>query len=159
MTERYPASIELSVEYVHRLAAAGEVDEALDKPVRGRHKGSFGCRAGRNTISVDTQGRLHACSKLLPQRGFEPDHILGSVWDGITEPQERRVVIDTTERYRPACAKCDLKDDCTGGCPAVNYEMTGCMFTPDPTTCAWTRSGLELRERLRELADARAGSR
>jgi uncharacterized protein len=114
----------------------------------GRYRGVFGCRAGRNSMSVDVDGGLHGCSKMIPLNQFDPPYRLGDVWSGITDHAARAELTDITSLRRPSCAVCPNADECAGGCPAVNWEAQGSIFAPSPETCALTADFISVRDRF-----------
>ena len=117
---------------------------------------SWGCGAGRGRISVSAGGVLYGCSKLVTVNGLRSEGLfrLGSAADGITNWRARSDLTDGTDRKRHACRRCALREQCTGGCPAVNFESTGDPFIPDPVFCEFTALALEVQQYVSERMDA-----
>lgn len=98
---------------------------------------TWGCRAGRNGITVSTDGRLYPCSKFLGLSGFNKElYCLGDVFTGITRLDAREEFVSMSTEQFSECINCDAADYCTGGCPANNYNDTGCISKPSPFDCA-----------------------
>jgi len=74
-----------------------------------------------------------------------PCYSLGNVLTGFTDLEARRKFTAFRYDLRTPCHDCDLKDDCAGGCPAVNYEATGSIFLPDESECRLTRAFHEIK--------------
>jgi len=81
------------------------------------------CRKGLS-FSMTTNGTLFDEEKLAFCQRHGIKFLLSIDGDEETHNAHRRFV---AFRYdlRTRCHECDLKDDCAGGCPAVNYEATG----------------------------------
>jgi len=94
---------------------------------RMRLLGMLGCEAGHHLASVDSVGRVHACSFLDDGRVL--DGGLAAEWDSA----------DALVRYRDfrrdapePCASCAYLSICGGGCRAVSRFLTGDPLRPDP---------------------------
>jgi len=96
----------------------------------------FGCKAGRNSLTVSPSGSLYACGMML---GFNSlatnDYCVGNVFDGITELHLRDDFISLHCKEGTACFSCKYAGYCRGGCPAQNYCDTGTIDTPAKYTC------------------------
>lgn len=118
--------------------------------VPGRQKGLWGCGAGKGRIAVAADGSLYPCSKVVGVDGLGQTHRLGDVWAGISEYSKRGQLFTAGEDERLKCRECEFKDDCTGGCPATNYEETGSLFAPSWLDCMQTRLMVRLRQEMEE---------
>jgi uncharacterized protein len=98
-----------------------------------RHE--WGCGAGRGRICITASGKLYGCAKIVGVDGLRDTHLLGDVWTGITNLPARRDLLNTHPSARSRCLTCDFAADCTGGCPAVNFEATGSLLEPAPLEC------------------------
>lgn len=118
-------------------------DDIDSKP--GSKKGIWGCGAGRGRISVNAVGDIQGCGKIQGMdnlKGFLP---LGNVFEGFTNLEARAMLTYSGCEKRTKCLDCDLADDCAGGCPAVNWQMTGSIFIPDDTECKFARAIIEVK--------------
>ncbi len=110
----------------------------------------WGCGAGRGRMSVSASGEIQPCAKVqgLSELAGIPEFSLGNVLNGFTNLDARREFIAFHYDLRKLCHNCDLKDDCAGGCPAVNYLATGSIFSPDPSECKLTRAFHEVKREV-----------
>ena len=118
---------------------------------KGAAVGKWGCGAGRGRLCIGTNGDLYGCAKILGvSRGAEV-HKLGDVWTGITNVRARRDLLNCHPQARPKCAACEWHDECSGGCPATNWEATGSIFQPAPLECRF----MEVLQRVKTYYHAR----
>lgn len=121
-------------------------------------KNIWGCGAGRSRFCIGVDGTIFGCSKfrcanddLTQNKGIYP---LGDVWKGLSEIETRLLFLKPHEEKRVICMKCDLRDYCSGGCPAFNAYITGDPFLPAEQECAITRiyheNALKMIQRLKE---------
>ncbi|MFN7956035.1 MAG: radical SAM protein [bacterium] len=96
-------------------------------PERMRLLGMLGCEAGHHLASVDSVGRVHACSFLDDGQVLAGG--LAAEWDAA----------DALVRYRSfksvapePCRSCEYLDVCGGGCRAVARFVSGDALSPDP---------------------------
>jgi len=122
-----------------------DADQAL-----GSKSDIWGCGAGRGRLSVSASGEIQPCGKVQGLNGLAgiPEFSLGNVLTGFTNLDARREFIAFRYDLRKACQNCDLKDDCAGGCPAVNYLATGSIFRPDPCECKLTRAHIKVKREV-----------
>jgi len=112
----------------------------------GSKRGIWGCGAGRGRISVSVDGELQGCGKIQGMDGLKGFLSLGNVFDGFTDLEARAQLTHMGYEKRPRCQKCDLQNDCAGGCPAVNWQMTGSIFECHPVDCKFTRAILGVKD-------------
>ena len=96
----------------------------------------FGCGAGRGRFCVDSYGDIYGCSKLATITGMHNGVLpYGNVFQGFTRIDNRAkfLIPDVGPRYK--CRRCEFRDGCPGGCPAVNYKDTGRIYDPDYLGC------------------------
>lgn len=96
-------------------------------PERMRLLGMLGCEAGHHLASVDSVGRVHACSFLEDGRILHGG--LAAEWDS-AEPLVR--YREYRRHAAEPCASCTYLEICGGGCRAVSRFLTGDPFRPDP---------------------------
>ncbi len=132
--------------------ARTQSEDALLQRCRTQHEGEWGCGAGRGRLAVNTRGELYGCSRLLTANGLARDGLgrLGSLQDGF-DVHARAKLIGKRESARTTCLACSLRDACTGGCPAVNFQFTGDMYRPSLLDCEFTRLYLEVQEKAQRL--------
>lgn len=115
------------------------------------YKGDWGCRAGNTSLAVAPSGKIFPCSKMLGQNDLKGVYQLGSVQKGITYLERRKKLTNFIQPKRKKCAVCDIKDDCLGGCYAVNYEATGSIYKPCPIQCNIYRKTIEIKNKGLEI--------
>ncbi|HWQ20881.1 MAG TPA: radical SAM protein [Methanotrichaceae archaeon] len=91
--------------------------------------GYFGCRAGRNSISVSANGEISACSKVLSLNNRQLLAKLGDVRHGLTCFRNRAELISCSKLYS-ACEAQGIEKDFLGGCFASNYSDAHDIFQP-----------------------------
>jgi uncharacterized protein len=89
----------------------------------------FGCRAGRNSVSVSANGEISSCSKVLSLNNNQLIARLGDVKYGLTHFRNREELISCS-KLRSACEAKEIAKDFRGGCFASNYEENGNPFQP-----------------------------
>jgi len=130
-----------------------------EKDLEGRDiRNEWGCGAGRGRICISTDGKLYGCAKILGVDSLRETHCLGDVWTGITDLRGRRDLLNTHPGARERCLSCQYAAECSGGCPAVNYEATGSLFEPAPLECRITPIVSDIRRYYREQDEAAACS-
>ncbi len=88
------------------------------------HEHQWGCGAGRNTISVNTNGDIYPCSKFLGYEEFDaPELKLGNIYMGIANIELRKKLSMISDSSFPTCVSCKEVNACMGGCPADNYHL------------------------------------
>lgn len=96
----------------------------------------FGCGAGRARFSVDPYGAIYGCSKMANITGLGNGVLpLGNVFQGFTRIQNRKPLLNASIVPREKCRKCEFKDRCSGGCPALSYSCTGSIYLPGEIGC------------------------
>lgn len=117
---------------------------------------SWGCGAGAGRVAVNPDGRLFGCSKIMTAHKDDEDTnkwCLGDVWKGYSQVAVRYRQIDRTSQFRTKCQTCEFTGECTGGCPAVNYQATGDIFTPDENECRLTACFMQIKGAYKRLME------
>ena len=60
---------------------------------------------------------------------------LTNVFQGFTQVSSRRQLLVTDVEPRRKCVNCELRNECSGGCPAYNFIYSGNIFDSSPLTC------------------------
>lgn len=134
------------------------LEQDLGEPL-GKQLNTWGCGAGKGRMAVDPSGNIYGCAKII---GIGNEDLLveqrfGHVLQGITHPERRARLADSTTEHRPRCAQCELRADCSGGCPATNLAHNGTVYEPAPEECLLAACIKRIKVRLAERAAA--GSR
>ncbi|MFA5316339.1 MAG: SPASM domain-containing protein [Dehalococcoidales bacterium] len=105
------------------------------------NKDCWGCSGGRNAVTVAPSGEIYPCSHFLSsaRKKSNDTWLLGNVKDGITDFDARRQLNCHTEKERPQCSVCRIKDFCTGGCPSENYDANKSIFNPHKLRCEFQK--------------------
>lgn len=89
----------------------------------------FGCQAGRNSVSVNIDGSISPCSKML---GLDGKNIIGKLGDveyGMTNLKNRIGIAGCAELIEE-CVKKGIDKDYQGGCFATNFDENKNIFNP-----------------------------
>lgn len=124
-----------------------------DNAKLGKNSGQWGCRAGNTSITVAPSGKIFPCSKMLGQNDLKGVYKLGDVRNGISYLERRKRLTNFIPPKRNKCEACDIKDGCTGGCYAVNYEATGSIYDPCPVQCNIHRKTIEIQKKGLEILE------
>lgn len=90
----------------------------------------WGCRAGRQSVAIDTNGDIYPCSKMFFPKELKDECRLGTLQNGLEGVGRRLRFCHFSPRDHTDCDKCHLSNICTGGCYAENYWMKQNMFAP-----------------------------
>lgn len=111
-----------------------------DENSLGKLSGSWGCRAGRHSLSIDTHGNIYPCSKFIGLERFNcPEYCLGNINEGIINFQAREDLSMKKGDSFENCKNCKEFDSCTGGCPAENFNRNRSIFIPCREQCEITK--------------------
>ena len=100
------------------------------------HEHEWGCGAGRNTISVNTEGDIYPCSKFVGYEAFHNEALkLGNIYEGITNIELREKMSRITNDAFPGCTSCSEINACMGGCPADNYYLNRNLYQAGEAHC------------------------
>jgi uncharacterized protein len=90
---------------------------------------SFGCEAGRVSITATVDGEISPCSKILALNNKRLLAKLGDVRFGLTHIRNRADLVSCS-RLRSACEAKNIEKEFQGGCFAENYEDNHDLFQP-----------------------------
>jgi uncharacterized protein len=94
------------------------------------------CGLGQGAVGVDYDGTLYPCHRFVDSRRIK----IGDIYSGFS-----RNFIDWTRKWRATapyceipkkCLKCNYKQNCIGGCIAMNYDVFGTPHVNPETFCA-----------------------
>lgn len=112
----------------------------------------WGCRAGRNGVTISAEGKIYPCSKFLGLSSFNKElYCLGDIYTGITKLDVRDEISSMSEDQFTECIECDTKDLCVGGCPANNYNDRGSIFKPSPFDCIVSKIHKRVLQKFTDL--------
>lgn len=109
----------------------------------------YGCQAARDNISVDVDGTITGCSKILSLEKEKTVGKLGDVAHGLTHLSERLAYI-SCDALKDSCAHLGIDRQYYGGCFASNYEETKDVFKPNKSEHAFSN---RLREEINRLLE------
>lgn len=90
---------------------------------------SFGCQAGRVSITATVDGEISPCSKILALNNKQLLAKLGDVRYGLTHILNRAELVSCSG-LRSACEARGIAKEFQGGCFAENYEDNHDLFEP-----------------------------
>jgi uncharacterized protein len=98
---------------------------------------SWGCNAGSSNIAVLPNGDIAGCSSLAMMANVNPDLIIGNVITGLQQTKVSNLIREAKAdcSSRNNCEHCTSKNDCSGGCLAINYSTNGKAFDPPSIYC------------------------
>ena len=110
--------------------------------IGGKYTSIWGCGAGCNTLAVSPNGEIFGCSALAPYVSCFPLIKQGDVNSGLCTVQNQGLcsALQKDENSRTFCKLCDVMDDCAGGCPAINFAMTGDIYSAPDVYCSLIRA-------------------
>ena len=89
----------------------------------------YGCSAGRNTVSVATNGVISGCSRILTLGEMPNTGILGNTLYGLYNISNRIKMV-SCDILKENCVSAGLADCYQGGCFAVNFEENRDLYAP-----------------------------
>jgi uncharacterized protein len=97
----------------------------------------WGCKAGTSHLAFLPDGSISGCSSLAMLIPQFPELVIGDVWKGfddnaLTHLQQLALA---GQGSRIECQKCSTKDNCAGGCLAINYSTTRNPLQPPNFYC------------------------
>jgi uncharacterized protein len=112
--------------YQHARGRNLRIDEFENEVVETN---SFGCQAGRVSITATVDGEISPCSKILALNNKQLLAKLGDVRYGLTHIRNRAELVSCS-RLRSACEVKGIAEEFQGGCFAENYEDNHDLFDP-----------------------------
>ena len=97
------------------------------------------CGAGNEYLSVVPNGDLYPCHQFAGDKKWR----MGSVYEGVIDPQIRGLFASSSLFTREKCGDCFAKFICSGGCSANNYHYNGDINKPYEMTCAMMKKRIE----------------
>lgn len=119
-------------------------NEVFIKPIHNCqiHKNEFlvdtwGCEALHSNIAILPTGEICGCSALAYLSIKYPYLIVGDVHNGLNSKAEKYLleIIDAGIEPRTQCKNCSSKNNCYGGCYAINISCNGSPYLPPPIYC------------------------
>ena len=102
--------------------------------------GIWGCRAGRNGVTVTSDGSIFPCSKFVGLESFSCNEFcLGNIYEGITNLSAREQLFNMQTEDFVQCTHCNDINSCAGGCPAENYHQNKSIYVPCKDQCELTK--------------------
>jgi uncharacterized protein len=98
----------------------------------------WGCHAASTNLAFLPNGQVAGCSALAMIVSRFPELVLGDVFDGLNQQAIDQLLqlTQATAEKRLACKGCNVANNCTGGCLAINYSTTGFAFIPPDLYCS-----------------------
>ncbi|MDR1088665.1 MAG: radical SAM protein [Coriobacteriales bacterium] len=116
------------------------------------------CSSTRNTLYIAADGKLLPCMPLsgLPIQDEMPslcDITLTEALSGSRYSERIQTPVSTLLEHNPACAACEYRTQCGGGCraAALAANADNDYLGRDPATCAFFKGGYE--DRIRGVAE------
>ena len=100
-------------------------------------KDNWGCKAGVNNLAFLPNGNIAGCSSLAMLSPKKPTTIIGNVESGVDESLLSAMLNYTqaTRDERLYCNECETKNNCAGGCVAINLSSTASPLIPPDFYC------------------------
>ena len=100
-----------------------------DDRIRGGAHGFTGCRAGLDTVGIDSVGCVRGCESMYDDRFVEGDlrhSTLKEIWESPDSFTYNRKF--NAEMLTGKCAQCTYGKYCGGGCRSYNYFTSGKLY-------------------------------
>lgn len=107
--------------------------------LKRKHWRNFICGAGKNVISVDTEGWIYPCHRFHGNPGYRISHVTGSFDSSIS----REFAGLQSEEIEP-CSSCWATKFCCGCCPAESVAFEKPPGHPHPQWCKMKRLEAEI---------------
>lgn len=110
-----------------------------------------GCGSGTEYLAVTPTGELYPCHQFVGM----PEFKMGTVYEGVTNTQQREVFSKCNVYAKEDCKKCWAKFYCSGGCAANAYQQNGDILKPYEIGCKMQRKRIEcaIMIKAKELLD------
>ena len=103
------------------------------------YKRISGCGSGTEYMAVTPWGDLYPCHQFVGEERFK----LGTIWEGVTNPQVQQEFADCNVYAHPECRDCWARLYCSGGCAANAYHATGSVTGVYEYGCKLFRKRME----------------
>jgi len=91
------------------------------------------CLIGYKQFSIAPDGELYPCITFVTTEKI-PEFMIGHIEHGFNEDC-RDYISRASEKEKPECAGCAIKDRCSSWCACVNYMSTGSVEQASPVVC------------------------
>jgi len=97
----------------------------------------WGCKAGLNNLAFMPNGNIAGCSSLAMLTNIFPELIIGNIESGIDEVALQNLFSNSqaNEDKRSSCIECNTKNNCAGGCMAINLTTSKYPLMPPKFYC------------------------
>ena len=99
----------------------------------------IGCGSGTEYLAVTPTGELYPCHQFVGM----PEFKMGTVYEGVTNTQQREIFSKCNVYAKEDCKKCWAKFYCSGGCAANAYQQNGDILKPYEIGCKMQRKRIE----------------
>ena len=99
----------------------------------------IGCGSGTEYLAVTPTGELYPCHQFVGM----PEFKMGTVYEGVTNTQQREIFSNCNVYAKEDCKKCWAKFYCSGGCAANAYQQNGDILKPYEIGCKMQRKRIE----------------
>jgi len=120
--------------------AVKHFDDGAAKLETGSIKPEWPCGAGRFYVGIGVDGYIYPCHRFNKyDRPVSEKYCIGSIDEGITRPDLREPFLKFLDLAPPEkCKNCKWYGrTCNIGCYAINFDLTGSIFTPGENHCRW----------------------
>lgn len=105
-----------------------------------KRPGFYSCTAGKDYVSVNVNGDLYLCHRLIG----EEDFLLGNVIeDTYNEKWSEAIKNEMDVDNRKKCRKCWARYICGGGCYGINYDFNKDISLPPRIYCQLMKYSIE----------------
>ena len=98
-----------------------------------------GCGSGTEYLAVTPTGDLYPCHQFV---GI-PEFKMGTVYEGVTNTEQRAVFSKCNVYAKQQCRDCWAKFYCSGGCAANAYQQNGDILKPYDIGCKMQQKRIE----------------
>jgi uncharacterized protein len=97
----------------------------------------WGCKAGSSHLAFLPDGSVCGCSSLAMLTPEFPELVVGDVWKGLDDGALTNLqqLAQAEGHSRLGCQQCSTRDNCAGGCLAINYSTTRSPLQPPTFYC------------------------
>jgi len=134
------------INYVKTIKIIDGKPDIIVSPINDAPKGfrQWGCGAGRGRYSIDPNGNIYSCARFAGMIKTDPLKI-GDIYNGVDVNGNIKKFQDDTYVSRQECLTCPMREECLGGCPAVNWEEGGDLIRPSTNECRMLKIVFEIR--------------
>ncbi len=98
----------------------------------------WGCHAASTNLAFLPNGQVAGCSALAMMVRRFPELVLGDVFVGLDQEALDHLLrlAQAPGERRPRCQGCQVANNCTGGCLAINLATSGSALAPPDLYCS-----------------------